>query len=262
MKSIKDWKALCRPWMGPWDWKSALKKRLKLFSSRKRTHGAHPWWRKDIKEILIYLRREKAPGGSTWSLASLKDVAAWSPGFRYMILGLAYVLSFTVGGSLLWTGTQNSLRVLVKEQQALQIRYVTYAQQVALLPMYRIQRDQIHEQFGALLDAIPPSLESVHVLAQLNQAAKEAGITLELFKPLTEVEQSYYVVLPVEVRLRGSFNAMARFLELVSQMKHLITVDIVLVPSATHGNQIVLASLLKAYRYREMPVHATKKVAQ
>jgi len=113
-----------------------------------------------------------------------------------------------------------------------------------------------------LLDAIPAALESVHVLTQINQAAKEAGLHLELFKPLSEEAQSYYVVLPVEIRLRGDYNAMARFLELVSKMKHLVTVDIVLIPSATHEKQIVLVSLLKAYRYRELPAQHMGKAAR
>jgi hypothetical protein len=55
---------------------------------------------------------------------------------------------------------------------------------------------------------------------------------------------------------------MARFLELVSKMKHLVTVDIVLIPSATHEKQIVLVSLLKAYRYRELPAQHMGKAAR
>ena len=136
------------------------------------------------------------------------------------------------------------------------------AKQVDLLPVYQSQNAQILEQFGTLLDAIPAALESVHVLTQINQAAKEAGLHLELFKPLSEEAQSYYVVLPVEIRLRGDYNAMARFLELVSKMKHLVTVDIVLIPSATHEKQIVLVSLLKAYRYRELPAQHMGKAAR
>ena len=115
--------------------------------------------------------------------------------------------------------------------------------------------------FGQLLDAIPASLESVHVLSQLNKAAKEAGLHLELFKPLTEEANVYYVVLPIEVRLRGDYNAIARFLELVSKMQHLVTVDVVILPTTKNENQVVLASLLKAYRYKDLPQKSQNKAA-
>ena len=240
----------------------ALKLRGLSLSQRQRQRNDRAWWQKDIKELWAYLQQRPGRGSSGISWQSISDVSQWSVRFRMGVLAVVYGTVLTVGGSALWSGTQSSIAMLDQDLRELQSRYLSIAKQVDLLPVYQSQNAQILEQFGTLLDAIPAALESVHVLTQINQAAKEAGLHLELFKPLSEEAQPYYVVLPVEIRLRGDYNAMARFLELVSKMKHLVTVDIVLIPSATHEKQIVLVSLLKAYRYRELPAQHMGKAAR
>jgi type IV pilus assembly protein PilO len=148
------------------------------------------------------------------------------------------------------------------EREVFKNRYLRYAEQVDMLPVYRAQTEIILERFGALLDAIPAALESIHVLSQVNRAARDSGVQLEFFKPLAEEVHGYYVVLPVEIRLRGDYNAIARFIELVSKMQHLVTVDLVMLASANHPNQIVLSSLLKAYRYKDLPKKSESRASR
>lgn len=228
---------------------------------RQQSRGGRAWWQKDLKELMRHLQQGQARGSAGLSLQSIKDVAQWSPRVRIAVLVSTYAVVLIVGGTGLWSGTQTRISLLALDLQALQSRYLRTAQQVDLLPVVQSQNVQIVEQFGALLDAIPAALESVHILTQMNQAAKDAGLYLELFKPLPEETQPYYVVLPVEVRFRGDYNAMARFMEKVAKMKHLVTFDIVMVPSVSHEQQIVLVSLLKAYRYRNLSPQQIQKAA-
>ena len=211
------------------------------------------WWKKDLGELVSDLKRLRDNSGSSISLEKFVDIARWTVRTRVMVLSVFYILVLSVSIILLCTETFSEIRHQNHERQVLESRYLRYAGQVDLLPLYQAQSDIILERFGGLLDAIPGALESVHVLTQVNKAAKESGLYLEFFKPAAEEMHTYYVVLPVEIRLRGDYNGIARFLELVSGMKHLVTVDVVILPSGTHENQIVLASLLKAYRYKDSP---------
>lgn len=260
-----------KKWIDRWAiWQALMRRRAQkgvhklqamFLSQRERQRGARPWWQRDIKELWLYLQQRQVRGTSGLSWQSISDIGQWSTRFRIVVLAVVYGAVLAAGSSVLWSGTQNRIALLDQDLREQQSRYLSIAKQVDLLPIYQLHNAQILEQFGALLDAIPAALEPVHVLTQINQAAKEAGLHLELFKPLVEEVQPYYVVLPVEIRLRGDYNAMARFLALVSKMKHLVTVDVVLMPSATHDKQIVLASLLKAYRYRALPAHPIQKAA-
>ncbi|MGI9141951.1 MAG: type 4a pilus biogenesis protein PilO [Fluviibacter sp.] len=235
----------------------------------KQTHGARgsakigaPWWKKDIKELLVDINSQRLRIDSAVTLQSIADISCWAMRYRVAALILVFVLGVLLSTMSISTDALNEIDAKNVERELLKNRYLRYAEQVDMLSVYRIQTETIHERFGELLDAIPAALESVHVLSQLNKAAKDSGLQLEFFKPLGEEVHAYYVVLPIEIRLRGDYNAIAKFLELVSRMQHLVTVDVVMLPSATHVNQIVLASLLKAYRYKDLPKKPDGKVSR
>ena len=221
-----------------------------------------PWWKKDIKELLVDINSQRLRIDSAMTLQSIADISCWTMRFRVTVLLLVFVLGVLLGTFSISSGTLNDIDAQIVEREVLKKRYLRYAEQVDMLPVYRIQTETILERFGELLDAIPAALESVHVLTQLNKAAKVSGLQLEFFKPLGEEVHAYYVVLPIEIRLRGDYTAIANFLELVSRMQHLVTVDVVILPSATHANQIVLASLLKAYRYKDLPKKSDGKISR
>lgn len=235
----------------------------------KQTHGARgsakigaPWWKKDIKELLVDINSQRLRIDSAVTLQSIADISCWTMRYRVAALILVFVLGVLLGTMSISTDALNEIDAKNVERELLKNRYLRYAEQVDMLSVYRIQTETILERFGELLDAIPAALESVHVLSQLNKAAKDSGLQLEFFKPLGEEVHAYYVVLPIEIRLRGDYNAIAKFLELVSRMQHLVTVDVVMLPSATYENQIVLASLLKAYRYKDLPKKPDGKVSR
>jgi len=250
MRKYREWRQKGQAWIRD-AVNNVVYKYRPNYSKPKQRQPKHPWWKRDIRELFDDLYQWRFRGDKGVSLNSVLDIASWSMRFRLVVLGTIFFGIFLLSALVLCADSANEARLQTHERQLLEARYLKYAEQSDLLPVYQKQTEIIQERFGALLDAIPGSLESVHVLSQLNNAAKESGLHLEFFKPLTEEAHAYYVVLPVEIRLRGDYSAIARFLELVSKMQHLVTVDVVILPSATHEHQVVLASLLKAYRYKD-----------
>ena len=231
----------------------------KAFRSAKRSDL---WWKKDISELLADGVRLGFSVNPAATLQSITDMSHWTMRFRMVLLLLIFIIGVLLGSLMLSSDRLSDIHAQTAEREVLKSRYTKYAEQVDTLPTYRAQTEIILERFGELLDAIPAALESVHVLAQLNKAAKDSGLQLEFFKPLTEEVHAYYVVLPIEIRLYGDYNAIAKFLEIVSRMQHLVTVDVVMLASPMHENQIVLASLLKAYRYKDLPRKSEGKVSR
>jgi type IV pilus assembly protein PilO len=240
-----------------------IKRQYKAADRTRRTpKSSERWWQKDLRILLADVGRMRLSANPGVTLQSITDISRWTSGFRITILILIYVFGVFLATLMISAERISDVRTQNSEREVLKSRYIRYAEQVDLLPVYRAQTETILERFGALLDAIPASLESIHVLSQLNKAATDTGLQLELFKPLPEEMHTYYVVLPIEIRLRGDYNAIASFIEQVSKMQHLVTVDVVILASATHENQIVLASLLKAYRYKDLPPKMDSKVSR
>lgn len=260
MKNLSAWWYRGRCWMHLLRDNLSRKYRA-IHSKHKQFSRGQSWWKKDLGELLSDLNQLRLRRQTGVSSKSVSDITQWTVQFRLAVLAIIFIGGLWASAWWLCAEPSAEIRLQSHEQQILQSRYLNYAEQVDLLPVYRAQSETILNHFGQLLDAIPASLESVHVLSQLNKAAKEAGLHLELFKPLTEEANVYYVVLPIEVRLRGDYNAIARFLELVSKMQHLVTVDVVILPTTKNENQVVLASLLKAYRYKDLPQKSQNKAA-
>ncbi len=216
-----------------------------------RTPFEKPWWRYDISELLTAFRQIQTGNGFLSALSNLQDIEQWSGTVRICILGVCSATALGLTGLLFWPVQMSAHQALDSERLLLESRYLRQGQIIDEAPYYQLQVDGIWKQFGSLLDAVPETLEPVHVLNLINQAAKASGVRLEGFKPLSEETETYYVVLPVEIRLVGDFHGLARFMEQISRMRHLVTVDVVIVPSATQQEQLVLASLLKAYRYND-----------
>jgi type IV pilus assembly protein PilO len=235
---LQDRRAYAGRFMGDW---------------RKTVKSGKPWWRYDIRECFLLLQGFRQKRSEYLTFDVLLDPASWPTILRAGVLFGMFLLVLGIADLLLLSDSTRKLRALEHDRQLLEAKYLRQKQMIDAVPAYQSQVDLILDQFGVLLDTVPESLEPVHVLTLLSQAAKVSGVSLELFRPMREESQAYYAVLPIEIRLRGDYHALARFMEQVSRMKHLITVDLAIVPAAQHEHQLVLASLLKAYRYTASP---------
>lgn len=208
------------------------------------------WLMMDLKEFgpqlkALWLEGRNAPmlGGFR-----LQDVARWPRLFRQGVLLLSFALVFVCAALLWWPEPSERWTLQRQETEVLKRRYVQVSTQSQMKPVFEQQILALESQFGDMLEKIPASLETVQVLQQISRAARDSGLRLQWFKPLPEVQEDAYAVLPVDIRLAGSYHAVGRFLEAVSHMKHLITVDVLMASDSTSPGDLVLATRLKAYR--------------
>ncbi len=208
------------------------------------------WLAMDLKELGPQLKAfwRQARSTSVRRGFRMEDVAHWPRPFRVGVLLLSFVLAFCGAALLVWPEPAEQLALQRQETAALKLRYVQVRAQSQLKPVLEEQILELESQFGSMLEKIPASLETVQVLQQMTRAARDSGLRLHGFKPLPEVQEDAYAVLPVDIRLVGSYHAVGRFLEAVSHMKHLITVDVLMEADSANPGDLVLATRLKAYR--------------
>ena len=209
-----------------------------------------------VRRLLALMRRDLIigmPGN-----ISLSGVEHWPPMFRRMVWLLSFIVISAVSAFMFWGDALQRLEALDHETSLLKARYAQFASANSTLPRYEQQVAQIEAQFGEMLEMIPASLEVVQVLDQITQASRESGLQLQSFKPAPEMPADAYVILPVDIRLSGSYHAVGRFLESVSRMKHLLTVDVLLEAAGTVPGQLILSARVKAYRAK--PVRQTSNL--
>ena len=208
------------------------------------------WLAMDLKELGPQLKGLWLEGRNAPMLGGfrLQEVARWPRLFRHGVLLGSFVLVLFCAALLWWPESSERLTLQRQEAEALKRRYVQMSTQSRMKPVFEQQILALESQFGDMLEKIPASLETVQVLQQISRAARDSGLRLQWFKPLPEIQEDAYAVLPVDIRLVGSYHAVGRFLEAVSHMKHLITVDVLMTSDSASPGELVLATRLKAYR--------------
>lgn len=215
-----------------------------------RKFNMRQWLSMDLGELGRRLGAALQKSSSSGKWLDIREMRAsdWPAALRWTMLSVVFVVVFGATALFSWSASWQQLAHQSQEVEALKARYVQVAVQSGLKPRYEQQLAQIEAQFGGMLEMIPASLETVHVLQQISRAAQASGLRLQWFKPGAEIQEDAYVILPVDVRLVGNYHAVGRFLEAVSRMKHLITVDVLLETADSAPGQLVLATKIKAYR--------------
>lgn len=216
-------------------------------NSRKWQGRMSQWLAMDLGDMAGQIRQWLVETGSARHVI-VQDVRTWPIGLRSIVLGLVFVSILLGMGLTVWAASLQSLRHQQQEARLQEVRYLKIASEVAVLDARRERVALLEERFGQLLALIPGELESVQVLEQIGRVARESGMQLQSYSPEPEIQGDAYVVHPVMVNLTGTFDAIGRFLEDISKLQHLITVDLKIETSLTVPGKLTLSARMKAYR--------------
>ena len=93
--------------------------------------------------------------------------------------------------------------------------------------MKRFQADsaKLREQVELAIAQLPTSKEIPSLLANISNLGKEAGLEFILFRPVPEVTQEFLVLIPVEIKVKGTYTDVAIFFDRVSKMPRIVNIS-------------------------------------
>ena len=139
-------------------------------------------------------------------------------------LGVAVALSYIVY-SFYFQGMIDQRTALQDEIKKLETS-VAQAQAVASqLPRFKEEVARLEERLAELSTILPSEKETPIVLRSVLDMASASNLKIMRFVPKPTVPRNFYVDWPIEVSVQGSYNALGRFFEKVSQYGRIINVD-------------------------------------
>jgi type IV pilus assembly protein PilO len=109
------------------------------------------------------------------------------------------------------------------------------------------QHEQVKSEQGHLNDAITGALARLpgptqveDLLQGISQRAVEAGLDLKLFQQRESKAGAWYVELPVNVSVAGSFRDLLVFFDSITRLSSLVTIDQLKLSRAQGGGDVVL----------------------
>lgn len=193
----------------------------------------------DLKSLDLNNLDPKAPG--TWPTPVMVLVC--------LIVLIAIPL---LGYQFYLSDIRGDLEKAKNEEPSLKAEFTKMAAQSASLNAYKAQMVEIEETFSGLLKQLPADTEVPGLIEDMTKAGLTSGLEFSEIKLLPEVNQPFYVELPVQISVTGNYHSFANFATKVSVLSRIVTLNDFSIKPVVIGDSsnLTITVQAKTYRYR------------
>lgn len=182
---------------------------------------------------------------------TLENLGTWPVPVKFVcaLVVFAMILGFGYWNDV----SEQQLRLVeaVEQESNLRVAFEAKQKKAANLEALKQQQEDIKQTFGDLLRRLPNKTEIAALLVDISQQGLAAGLEFELFRPGAEQPADFYVELPIQIRVAGTYHAFGKFISGVSDLPRIVTNhDIHIAPRGDTG-VLVLETTARTYRYTD-----------
>lgn len=183
----------------------------------------------------------------------MNNLGSWPAPVKVITAVLLMVLVLGGGYYLYLSDLQVNLDQRKAEEARLKQSFATKAFEAANLDAYKTQMVEMEASFGALLRQLPSDTEVPGLLEDITRTGLGSGLEFEEIKLQPEVVQQFYIELPIQIKVVGSYHDLATFVSGVSSLPRIVTLhDFEIKPdSKESSSKLRMDILAKTYRYND-----------
>lgn len=195
----------------------------------------------------------KSLGKVDFAELDLNNIGSWPAVVRALACLIVLVAVLALGYFMHLTDLQDALERNRAEEVTLKEQFASKVRQAANLEEYKEQMMLMEASFEALLRQLPSDTEVPGLLEDITSAGLNSGLEFEEIKLLPEVTQPFYIELPIQIKVFGSYHDLATFVSAVAGMPRIVTSHDFAIKPVAAGNSSKLAMniLVKTYRYND-----------
>ncbi|SUX54508.1 type IV pilus inner membrane component PilO [Chromobacterium vaccinii] len=181
-----------------------------------------------------------------------KDMPNWPLQAQILMLFLLLLLVVGLGYFFVLGEQLDKLGQSRLQEATLKQTFIDKKRQAVNLDALEQQLKEIDASFGALLKQLPTKSDMDTLLTEINQAGIGRGLQFDLFKPGAETRTAEMAEVPITIRLTGSYNDLAAFVNDIAQLSRIVTIgEINLTPSSGKDNRLIMDATARTYRALE-----------
>lgn len=183
----------------------------------------------------------------------LNNIGSWPAAVKTIAGALLLVLVLAGGYFFYIQDMQTQLDQARHDETALKEQFSSKAFQAANLTAYKNQMVEMENTFGALLRQLPSDTEVPGLLEDITRTGLGSGLEFEEIKLLPEEAQQFYIELPIQITVTGSYHDLATFASGVASLPRIVTLhDFEIKPvDAKSPAKLRMSILAKTYRYND-----------
>lgn len=183
----------------------------------------------------------------------VNNAGSWPAPVKAIASILLLVVVLVAGYKLHLEDLEVQLNQQKVEEETLKQQFSTKAFQAANLDAYKEQMKEMETSFGALLRQLPSDTEVPGLLEDITRTGLASGLEFSEIKLLPEVQQQFYIELPIQIVVEGAYHDLATFVSGVSSLPRIVTLhDFDLSPvNPAEPSKLRMSVLAKTYRYND-----------
>jgi len=181
-----------------------------------------------------------------------ENIGAWP----IAVKAIAWVLVFTLvifgGYKFIIADMQDSFDAIAAQEVQLKQEFETKAFEAANLESYRKQMVEMEESFGALVGQLPSDTEVPGLLEDISNKGVSNGLDFRSIALKPEYAAEFYVELPIDIVVQGTFHDMGAFVSGVAGLPRIVTLhDFLIAPDKDNASRLLMTIVAKTYRYKD-----------
>lgn len=182
---------------------------------------------------------------------NIENIGGWP-------LPVKVILWLLVFGAVLLAGyvwdisdLQSALASDQGKEITLKKEYEKKAFQASNLDAYRKQMTEMKEAFGALVSQLPSDTEVPGLLEDITNKGLQAGLEIESIKLGTEQAKEFYIELPIQISVKGSYHDLGAFVSGIAGLPRIVTLHDFTIKT-DKNSRLLMTITAKTYRYKNV----------
>jgi type IV pilus assembly protein PilO len=144
---------------------------------------------------------------------------------KIMLLGLIVILIFVLFFMFVYSPLQDEINVRKQQLTTLQREKEKLDQVKANRADVLARLEGLKRQLIIAREKLPATAEVPSLLQRIHNQGKTAGLDINKFKRLPDATKDYYIEIPVEMELVGTYDELANFFYYIGRMTRIVNVQ-------------------------------------
>jgi type IV pilus assembly protein PilO len=174
-------------------------------------------------------------------------------------LGVAVVVAALICGAFYWFSYAEALEQEKKKEAQLAVlqKEIRALEATAnRLPEFQREVQALEARLETLKRILPPEKEMPDLMRRVQYLAAQSSLAIRGFNPAPTAQRDFYVEVPVNLEVEGTFHNLGAFFDRISRMSRLVNIGEVKIKAQSQqviNNTIAVTAVATTYVYQEPP---------
>ncbi|GAB1255919.1 type 4a pilus biogenesis protein PilO [Aurantivibrio plasticivorans] len=183
-------------------------------------------------------------------LGDVERIGVWPIAVRAAIWVAAFVVLIAGAYFMFVKDMNDKLQSAENKESQLRSTFEKKAFEASNLDDYRKQMVAMEEAFKGLVSQLPSDTEVPGLLEDIEERGEATGLNLNSTTFKSERAAEFYVELPIEVKVQGSYHDLGSFVSAIAGMPRIVTLHDFTISGSSSGRGLDMTILAKTYRYK------------